>query len=717
MSEQLELVPAPRTPRRRHDVPASDVPLAETDPVAQVVVDTPLAHLDRPFEYAVPAALDAQARPGVRVKVRFAGRDHDGFVLARAAQAQHAGRLTALRSVVSDEPVLTPAIARLARSVADHYGGTLADALRLAVPPRHARAERSVPQAVSQGHRWPGQPAGPDTGAGGAADPSAWEAYPAGAALLRRLREGQAPAASWLALPTRRPGQDWPDAITEAVVQTVLSGRSAVVVLPDHRDVDRVLPVLQRAVGQDSVVRLSADLGPEARYQAFLRALRGHAQVVVGTRASAFAPVRDLGLLVCWDESDDLHQEPRSPYPHVREVLRRRAQIEGSALILAGLTRSVTVQAWVDRGEIAAVAAGPSAIRAAAPAVLVAGEGHQEDRDEAARTARIPSVAWRALRSGLDVGPVLVQVPRQGYVHSLSCQDCRTPVRCRHCQGPVGAAGGADLGQCRICGTPVTADEQADGCPECGSTRRRASAVGERRTAEELGRAFPGVKVVSSGGDHVVAEVADTPILVVATPGAEPWCPGGYAALALLDGWRLLERASVEAQTEALRRWVGAAALCRSPLQAAGRGPGRRPQQVVLCGVPPHGSIPAVEALVRWDPAWLASRELGDRAELGLPPTRRHATISGTAGAVDEVMAALAQAGHEALGASGAPAAGPGRGAVTDTGPDAAPRARATVREVGDGLAAAVHTVRAERSARKAEEPVRVVLDAVDQPG
>ena len=49
--------------------------------------------------------------------------------------------------------------------------------------------------------------------------------------------------------------------------------------------------------------------------------LRGHARVVVGTRASAFAPVRDLGLVVAWDEGDDLHQEPRAPYPHVREVL------------------------------------------------------------------------------------------------------------------------------------------------------------------------------------------------------------------------------------------------------------------------------------------------------------------------------------------------------------------------------------------------------------
>ena len=35
-------------------------------------MDLPLAHLDRPFDYLVPERLAAQARPGVRVRVRFA---------------------------------------------------------------------------------------------------------------------------------------------------------------------------------------------------------------------------------------------------------------------------------------------------------------------------------------------------------------------------------------------------------------------------------------------------------------------------------------------------------------------------------------------------------------------------------------------------------------------------------------------------------------------
>lgn len=723
--EQLELVPPPASPRRRRTGPRSDVPVAQTDPVARVVVDTPLAHLDRPFEYAVPEELADDAVPGARVRIRLAGRDRDAFVLERTAEAEHDGRLTPLRSVVSREPVLTPQVARLARSVADHYGGTLSDTLRLAVPPRHARAERSVPPAggASSDDR-SGAEAEPDTAAAAAAARSgpAWEQYPAGAAFLRRVREGGAPAASWLALPGRLGDEDWPAAIAEAVAATLAGGRGAVVVVPDHRDVDRLLSVLTATVGEEQVVRLTADLGPEARYRAFLQVLRGHARVVVGTRGSAFAPVRDLGLVVCWDEGDDLHQEPRAPYPHVREVLARRAALEGAALLLGGFTRSVAVQAWVAQGRVAPVGASSAAVRASAPAVVVAGEGHQEARDAAARSARIPSIAWRTLRSGLQDGPVLVQVPRQGYVVGLACQDCRTATRCARCHGPVAAPDGAAAPVCRWCATPVAAGAE---CRECGSTRRRATAVGERRTAEELGRAFPGVRVISSGGEHVVAEVGPDPALVVATPGAEPWCPSGYRAVALLDGWRLLERASLDAQPEALRRWCAAAALVVGAPPAPGA---RRLPAVVLCGVPQHATILAVEALVRWDPAWLAAREVEERVELGLPPARRHALVRGPADAVADATRGLLAAGHEVLGDPVPAGASPGtrsdpraRGlpsrANSTEGP--APVVAVTVREVAverpaAPLASAVQSVRAERSGRKAPGTLRIAMDGAD---
>ena len=143
-------------PKRSKD-PKTLKPAADR-PVARIAVDLPLAHLDRPFDYLVPERLAALARPGVRVRVRFAGQLTDGYVLDRVDSSEHQGRLSYLERVVSAEQVLTPEIAGLARAVADRYAGTLADVLRLAIPQRHAATETAKPttaEPTAHGRRRP----------------------------------------------------------------------------------------------------------------------------------------------------------------------------------------------------------------------------------------------------------------------------------------------------------------------------------------------------------------------------------------------------------------------------------------------------------------------------------------------------------------------------------------------------------------------------------
>jgi primosomal protein N' (replication factor Y) len=154
----------------------------------------------------------------------------------------------------------------------------------------------------------------------------------------------------------------------------------------------------------------------------------------------------------------------------------------------------------------------------------------------------------------------------------------------------------------------------------------RAPVTGERLTAEQLGRTFPGVRIRSSAGEAVLESVSDEPAIVVATPGAEPPAEGSYSAALLLDTWILLARTDLRAAEEALRRWANASALVR-PSSAGGR--------VVVVGDP---AAPAVQALVRGDPAGFAERELDDRLAARLPPAVRLATITGPRSAVDSAV-------------------------------------------------------------------------------
>ncbi len=648
-------------------------PAAEPDlPVARVVLDVPLAHLDRPFDYLVPAALAEAAQPGVRVRVRFAGRLVGGFVTERLASSEHPGRLSAIAKVVSPEPVLSPAILDLARAVAARYAGTVSDVLRLAIPPRHARVE-AQPTAPTPAPPPAVPPAGP------------WDSYDEGPGLLAALGAGRSPRAVWTALP----GPDWPDAVALAVTATLAGGRGALVVLPDGRDVARVDDALTARLGGERHVVLTADLGPAERYRRWLAVRRGSARAVVGTRAAMFAPVQDLGLVVVWDDGDDLHSEPHAPYPHVREVLGLRALGEGCGLLVGGFARTAEAAQLVGTGWARPVRATRAVLRGAAPRVLVAGDDAEQAADPAARTARLPSLAWRTARDALTRGPVLVQVPRGGYLPSLACADCRTPARCRDCQGPLATTANQGTPACAWCGHRAVSWE----CAACGGTRTRALVVGARRTAEELGRAFPQVPVRTSGRDGVLAGVGPEPALVIATPGAEPVAADGYAAALLLDGWALLTRPDLRAGEEALRRWLAAAALVRP----AGEG-----GLVVVLADP---ASRAVQALVRWDPEGFAERELADRLVSRLPPAARMASLTGARPALARLLEITElPPGAEVLG----PVAAPGRD--TDDGPLERMIVRVP-RAGGRALAEALHAAAGVRSARKELGSVRVQVD------
>ena len=745
---------------------------ADVLPVARIVVDVPLAHLDRPFDYAVPSELDTAAVPGCRVRVRFAGQLVDGYLLERAETSDYGKKLAFIEKVVSPEPVLSPEIAALARAVADRYAGGMIDVLRLAIPPRHARAEAAAsgepaplpqvpawvrpagssdaptpPPTVTEGtgegvdERSPTAPTSPahgeldapadafaGTSAASSADsaspasfpqlsgfpadsaPSAassppseapapptrsqlppvpadaWSRYPRGPKYLEALRTGRPAHAVWQALPS----EDWPARLAEAAAAVASTGRGVVIVVPDHRDLARVSEACDRLI--EGVVTLSADLGPSERYKRWLAVRRGVARVVVGTRATAFAPIRDPGLLVVWDDGDDLHVEQRSPYPNVRDVLVQRAHMSGAALLIGGFARTAEAQLLVETGWAHEIVASRETLRAVAPRVVSVGDNEWQDvKDPAARTARLPSIAFDAARFALTDSPVLIQVPRRGYVPALACGQCRGPARCRRCAGPLALPGGTEDGlpkpaYCRWC----AATEAGFRCPTCGSRRLRGQIIGARRTAEELGRAFPGHPVRTSGADEVLTKVPGKPSLVVATPGAEPVAEGGYGAVLLLDGWALLGRADLRASEEALRRWMTAAGLVRP-------GNGR----VVVIA---DSGLTPVQALVRWDPVWHAATELAARTELGFPPAVRMATVDGTPDAVNALLDELRL---------------PPTGEVLGPVPlgDDETRERALVRVArneGRQLAAVLAEAQAVRTARKEQELVRIKLDPLE---
>lgn len=584
--------------------------------IARVLVDSPLPQLDRLFDYAIPDELREQALPGVRVTVplRSAGRVADGLIVEVTEPGDYSGALSELDTVVSSVRVLTPQVWHLARRAADRAAGSASDIVRLAIPRRQVRVEKAFLAAGATPVL--GQVAAPPIESYGS------ETLERAIAANERLAVDAVPLVSHLGDNVWVGG--WAVTMAAAAASTLAGGRTAILAVPDYRDQDQLEAALRAILPADRVVRLDARQSNPDRYRAFLSALADEPLAIIGNRSVVYAPATTLGLIALWDDGDPLHAEPLSPYVHSRDAALLRQEQQGCALMFFAHSRSTEVERLVEVGWVRSVSPQPLILPKVVPTM------QQFGGDRLAAQARIPSSAWQTARAALVRGPVLVQVASPGYAPRLACADCQQSARCLGCEGPLAQKSARAVPACSWCAALAVNWR----CAHCDGDKLRFVGNGSARTAEDLGRAFPGVKIIIADGQHTILAVGAEPALVIATRGAEPIAAGGYRAILLLDGERMVARESLRVAEECLRWWSNAIAL------AAGGA------TTVLVGV--GGAL--ASALVTWRHADFASSELVDRRRLRFPPAVRVATLYGTSEVVSKAVATIPVEGGDVLG-------------------------------------------------------------------
>ena len=479
---------------------------AQSRRIARVLLDSPLPQLDRLFDYALPDEL-GDVVPGVRVRVplRTAGRVIDGYVIELDSEDDADRPLSEVDSVVSQVPVLPDRLYRLARRAADRAAGSASDVLRLVIPKRQVRVEKAwradSPQVVSTEEQLAG----------------AAELVASYDGLEEVLESGGRAAVE--AIPVHHDGAPgWAALLASSAARMLAAGQSSILVVPDHRDLDQLLAVLATSVPAEAVARYDSRQTNPDRYRSFLRSLEDAPCIVVGNRSAVYAPVR-AGLVAVWDDGDPLLGEPLAPYINARDAALLRQEQEDSALLFVGHTRTTDAERLVAHGWLQDV----RAARRVLPRVVLS----TPQEMDAPTAQRMPSSAFLSARNAAAEGPVLVQVSRPGFSPSLVCAECRAPARCAHCGGPLGAKHRGAVPVCAWCGRGA----RVWACPACSSTKLRLASSGSERTADELGKAFPGIRVIVADSAHPVEHVTDKPSLVVATRGAEPLADGGYRAV------------------------------------------------------------------------------------------------------------------------------------------------------------------------------------------
>lgn len=687
-AEQLTLAGlAPR--KRRKRAPAEHTP-AEQHPIAQVVLDVQALHLGQTFDYFIDEKDSEAAQPGVLLRVRFGGQRVSGVIWARTDTSNTPRSSIRYIERVLSPDVLVPASMREDIGlIAKAYGGTRANILRFAVPPRVAKVEAE--QRLAASFRRPVGGSLSDNTQGGFAgrgtNPDG--TMPAGStfAVASTVSEGAAQGYRRLtanyadvnvlhdALTGQRfqsfvfdslPGaQEWQRNMAWMVATALSAGKAAVVELPTMREVEDLMPMLRNYglkpfapapaggwVGDVAV--LNAETMPAAdRYRTYLAVALGQVKVVIGTRAVMYAPVEGPALFAILEDAAYQNMDGMMPYPQARGVMRLRAKSHGGVFVAMANARTPQSQ-WENTGPgtVETPVSGysttihplASPLKDATPWV------RWLNRDELARLAdpsigaRVPHTAVRVLSKALESGPVLLSIPQDSVSETLSCAKCHRQARCAKCSGPLQLPADRrdSTPRCRWCGAAAINWK----CPGCGHERMRVVRVGAAGTAAELAGLFRGVPVVlSSKTQGLVRDVACQPMIVIATPGFEPRvrpvsaeqgsAGHEYRAVAVLDAWTSLYALGVDARLDTLTAWMRAVSLC---------APRSRGGQALILGE----TDPAIaQSLMLWDSRILAAKDLEERVETGMPPAVAAACVWGRRDAVVTLMQRIGALGGD----------------------------------------------------------------------
>ncbi len=560
--------------------------------IAKVVIDSPLPHLDRLFDYLIPDNLLGEAKPGVRVRVPFRNRRVEGFIVAITDKSELTGKLTQLENVVSSEVVLTPEISKLGRITAQRTVGNFHDVLRAAIPPRHARAEKRTFEKTELQI---------ETNFAGLED------YPGMIEFLQNKEKSIAVV-------------DIPLSQTYAkfICQILNTGMKNVLILvPDQFDIDLVMHEVEIKPAQDRIAILTSQQTAEQRYVEFLKVLRGAADLIIGTRSAIFAPIPNLNLIIMFDDGDDLYTSPQAPYWNARDVALWRNELFNDRIIFAARAQSAEAAMLLDSNTAVHIES-VGINRTDVPRLT--SDSWTDHFNPLTQKMRFPDSVFEVIRNGLRSGTVLVSVPRKGYLPLISCVTCRKVIKCPNCQGAISATANFGTGSCLRCGGL----SGAISCQHCGGKKIRSIVSGVDRTAEEMGKAFPNVilKTISRENRNNVEAIQNQ--ILLATPGAEPVIT--YSSVVVLDSFLFLARPEGNSQIRFLRHLFN----LRSMLKEKG--------EIIVVG---DSENPILQAFLRYDAARIGADLYQERKATKLNPYARCAVINGDWQALTDVAALM----------------------------------------------------------------------------
>ncbi|MET7016281.1 primosomal protein N' [Uliginosibacterium flavum] len=424
------------------------------------------------------------------------------------------------------------------------------------------------------------------------------------------------------------------------IAHTLAAGKQILMLVPEIGLTPQLLERVASRFPGANLVSLHSGMADGARSLGFVQALKGEADIVLGTRLSVFVPLPRLGLIVIDEEHDSSFKQQDGLRYSARDLAVWRANHEKLPIVLGSATPSL--ETWLHAEAkrytrldlpLPAVAERPPALRRI--------DTRRVKLDNGLSPGLLKAIGERLARKEQS----LVFLNRRGYAPVIACPQCNWVSACPHCSANMVFHAADRSLRCHHCGSEAPVPRV---CPGCGNQDLHAFGRGTQRLEERLVEHFPNARIERVDRDSVRTpsqweevrgriEACEIDILV----GTQMLAKGHDFPMLTLVGIVGADAGLYAADYRAPER------LFQQLMQVAGRsGRGELPGEVLVqTEFPEH---PLYEHLARRDYPGFAKRELADRRLAGFPPYGFHAVLRAEAPELDTAVAFLAKARDEA---------------------------------------------------------------------
>lgn len=497
--------------------------------IAKVLVEINNINVDKTFDYIVPFEYIEKIKIGMRVKVPFASRELEGFVLDLVNSTDDNYELKEIISIVDTEPILNNELLHLGQFMSKKYFSTLISCYQTMLPkalkaqnkttinkkmikyvelcsnsfPKLKPNQEKIVEYLRINGKVKKEEVNKISVSGvntliknGIIIESLIEEYRLVTKDINKEKETfkltveQQEAKNKILSQTQSSvfllhgvtGSGKTVVYMEIVEEMLNRGKDSMFLVPEISLTPQMVYHFKSRFG-DEVAVLHSRLSEGEKYDEYRKIVEGKVHIVVGARSAVFAPFKNLGAIIIDEEHTTSYKQDNNPKYSAIEIAIERAKNNNAIVILGSATPSLETYARSIKGLYTLVELKHRVNTNNLPLVEIVDMSKEKHRGNIFSSRLITEVNKRLE----EHEQIILLLNRRGYSSFITCSNCGYTAKCPHCDITLTYHKTSNTLRCHYCGY---ADKMNDICPSCGEKAIKTLGTGTEKVEEEIKKVF-----------------------------------------------------------------------------------------------------------------------------------------------------------------------------------------------------------------------------------